>query len=123
MKSLIHIFRNSLDHGIELPEIREELGKDPKGRIECQIGTDEKEGLLLTIRNDGNALDPGLFQSIFDDYMSSKDEAGLVSGRGVGLPAVKIEAEQMKGSVRVRNHGESGVVFEIRLPYQEGMAW
>lgn len=123
MKSLIHIFKNSLDHGIELPEIREENGKSPKGRIECQIGSDEKEGLLLTIRNDGDALDPDLFESIFEDHMTSKNEASVISGRGVGLPAVKKETEQMKGSVRVRNHGESGVVFELRLPYQEGMAW
>ncbi len=136
--TLIHVFHNMLDHGIESGEARRNTDKDPIGRITC---TWERapDALYLTIADDGRgidvdmvrlrAIDHGLYSAeeaahasdeemlafIFRDEFSTKDEVTVLSGRGVGLAAVKRETERLGGSIRVETKREAGTAFIFRL--------
>lgn len=139
MASLVHAFRNAVDHGIELPEIREGRGKDPEGKIQVSwqlIEGDNRKRLRFCIEDDGGGIDPEairkkieskgqkiegqdpkqLLQRIFDPQFSTRDSATDISGRGVGLDAVQTEAQRMKGSAWVESQLGLGSRIFVEVP-------
>ncbi|ALO46320.1 chemotaxis protein CheA [Pseudohongiella spirulinae] len=136
---LVHLVRNAVDHGIELPEVREKNGKPRQGTV---LLTAEQEGdhILLTICDDGNGMDPevlrrkavekGLmdkdaadrlsrsecFDLIFAPGFSTKTEVSDVSGRGVGMDVVKTKISQLNGSVVIDSNPGKGSRIEIKVP-------
>lgn len=142
VKSLVHIFRNMIDHGLETTEERFKKDKDEKGNILCQIGL-IKDNIRISISDDGRGLDmdklkakiiadknldPGqvekltreeIINYIFTDNFSTKDSVNSISGRGVGLSAVKKELEQLKGKIEVRTEKDKGTEFIFSLPLNQ----
>lgn len=134
-KSLIHLFRNAIDHGIEQMDERIENGKDEIASIECEISKDGDK-INLLILDDGRGIDTGKIKAkakekgieveglseeevlnlIFEDNFSTKDEVSELSGRGVGLSAIKHELEKIAGSFRVESEVGSGTAFYFTLP-------
>ncbi len=141
-KSLVHVFRNIMDHGIETIEDRMELGKDECGLVSCDIGHEDNQ-ITLRISDDGNGIDVeslrqktidiGLYDSsqandlndeqlielIFTEQISSKDSVNELSGRGIGLSAVKQELTKCGGTVRVDTELGVGTSFYFCLPFNE----
>lgn len=136
---LVHLVRNSVDHGIELPEVREANGKPRQGRV---VLAAEQEGdhILLSITDDGAGMDPdklrriavdkGLFDEdtvqrlsdseafdlIFAPGFSTKKEISDVSGRGVGMDVVKTKITQLNGSIEIQSTLGEGTRFNIKVP-------
>jgi len=139
IKSLGHVFRNSIAHGLETYEERLGLGKDERGKISCSI-VESQTGLELVLADDGRGIDPvrirdvalkkhicspetatslsdeELVQLIFADGFSSAQDADALAGRGVGLSAVRAELEKLNGSVRVITALGQGTQFHFFLP-------
>ncbi len=138
-KSLVHVFRNMVDHGIEPEDDRIAAGKDVVGLITCR--TEVADGkLCLTISDDGNGVDidrvkeaaearkladrtdmdkmteDEILRFIFRDEVSTTTEVSEISGRGVGLAAVKRELDELKGAVSVISRAGQGVSFVFSLP-------
>lgn len=139
VKSLVHVIRNMIDHGIETPEDRLENGKPEQGRIACAV---EQSGstVCLRVSDDGQGIDvakvlrlavakglvapeqargmppEAVYDLLFADSFSTKDEVSALSGRGVGLSAVKAEVERLGGVVRVSSKPGQGSAFEFRFP-------
>lgn len=141
-KSLIHLFRNAVDHGLEGPEERLEQGKEEEGHLRCRTFM-ENERIIVEIDDDGRGLDlealrrkgvaTGLFTPeqggaldeaalrllIFEDEFSTKEEVSELSGRGVGLAAVRMETERLGGRIEVDSTLGQGTKFRFILPYLE----
>ncbi|MBN2894592.1 MAG: ABC transporter substrate-binding protein [Campylobacterales bacterium] len=140
VKSLIHLFRNSLDHGIELPEERLSKNKEEKGALICTF-KQEKDMLHLTIADDGAGIDKDrliarlrergidtdalddevLYRHIFDAELSTKEEVSTLSGRGMGLSAFYQELERLGGAVRITTCKDAGTTFELTIPLKESL--
>ncbi len=135
IKSLIHIFRNSVDHGIETPDIRVEKEKEEIGTISCEfkkighnlqiIIADDGAGLnkekinkkALEIGIDATSLDEEqLFLMIFNDNFTTKEQISDISGRGIGMCAVKNELEKLNGVVKIISQKDIGTTFEFVVP-------
>lgn len=137
--SLVHLLRNAVDHGIEIPERRVELGKKENGtilitasrqenfvliRIEddgCGIDTNEirkvalKKGIVS--RENAEQLQEGeAMQLIFTPGLSTSDSVTDISGRGIGMDVVKNRVERLGGSVKVESKPGLGSKFELKLP-------
>ena len=136
---LVHLVRNSVDHGIEMPEVREAAGKPRTGVVRLAA---EQEGdhILLTITDDGAGMDPdklrriavskGLmdeeaasrlddreaFMLIFAAGFSTKTEISDISGRGVGMDVVKTRIAQLNGSVEIESELGKGTRLLIKVP-------
>ncbi len=136
---LVHLVRNSVDHGIELPEEREAKGKPRQGTV---ILAAEQEGdhILLSITDDGAGMDPDklrqiavekgvmdadsaqrlsdteAFNLIFAPGFSTKKEISDVSGRGVGMDVVKTKITQLNGSVEIESTLGRGTRLNIKVP-------
>lgn len=136
---LVHLVRNSVDHGIELPAAREAAGKPRVGKV---ILAAEQEGdhILLSISDDGLGMDPeklrekaiekGImdvdaaarlsdieaFNLIFAPGFSTKTEISDVSGRGVGMDVVKTKITQLNGSIEILSKKGEGTRFIIKVP-------
>ncbi|MFK5984388.1 MAG: ATP-binding protein [Pseudomonadota bacterium] len=135
VRSLVHIFRNSVDHGIESMDERLEINKDEIGTISCSIKQTDRE-LHIIIADDGAGLDleqitqkakqlsinidnsakKDIEALIFNDGFSTSEEVSQTSGRGVGMAVVKHEVEQLKGSININSQKDIGTSFEIKLP-------
>jgi two-component system chemotaxis sensor kinase CheA len=137
--TLIHIIRNSLDHGLETSEKRKEIGKDPTGLLEISV-SEIGEDIVLKIRDDGNginaevikklAVEKGLFtvqdlaemseleimNIIFASGFSTAEVVSDLSGRGVGMDMVRGSFEEMGGSVFVRSEHGKGSTFTLTVP-------
>ena len=136
---LIHIIRNSLDHGIEKEEIRRKLNKPEKGKIE--IGAEATNGqIVITIKDDGSginidkvvnkAIENNVITKKEADKMSKEEKsmlifsAGLttaekvsaISGRGVGMDVVKTNIENLGGKINIKTEKNKGTMFSIALP-------
>ena len=140
-RSLVHVFRNIADHGIELPEERSLVGKAPEGTIQCLV-TREAAGFTIVIRDDGRGIDyeavrrkavtlgligqeaatdlscRDLAALIFQDGITTAATANGVSGRGVGLAAVKEELEALGGTIAVSSRPGEGTQFTFYIPLQ-----
>ncbi len=140
-KSLVHVFRNCIDHGIETPETRESLNKDPIGTIHCSFKIEEKK-LLITISDDGAGIDTEVITQkyideglgtkeeiekmtntertnlIFHDAFSIKDTSTELSGRGIGMASVKDELEKIAGNYEISTEINKGTTFTFILPFR-----
>jgi len=136
---LIHLVRNSVDHGIELPDVREKNGKAREGHV---LLSAEQEGdhILLVIQDDGAGMDPevlrGLavqrgmldqeaanrlsdqecFNLIFSAGFSTKEVVSDVSGRGVGMDVVKTKITQLNGTLAIDSVLGQGTRIAIQVP-------
>lgn len=136
---LIHLLRNSLDHGLETPSDRASLGKNPKGTI--KITTEQIGGeISISVRDDGRGIDPerirktaldrgllsvqearmakdkDVLQWIFHPGFSTKSTVSEVSGRGVGMDVVRHAVEFMNGRVEVESEVNIGTEIRIIVP-------
>lgn len=137
---LVHVFRNAVDHGLEMPEERSEKGKDPCGRITVTTASDDAT-LRITVGDDGRGLNLGslrdkydelhgagsaekasvqdLANIIFESGLSTASEVTDVSGRGVGMDAVRSFVKAEGGSVSLSLIGEPSAErpcpFEVSL--------
>ncbi len=136
---LTHLIRNSIDHGIELPEVRLDKGKVEEGHIEIKA-YHEGGQVTIEINDDGNGIDPEkvLRSAIKKEVISEVDASGLtekeilnlifkpgfstaekvtnISGRGVGMDVVKSNIEQIGGSVDVISILGEGSTFKLKIP-------
>jgi len=139
LRSLVHVFRNAVIHGIEEPDERMANGKEPAGKIECRIRL-KGSSFTLSIADDGAGLDAaqlrdkavslglmsrddanGLSEDeamalIFADALSSRTQADELAGRGVGLAAVQAETRALGGQVIVTSSPGEGTRFQFSLP-------
>jgi len=136
--SLVHLFRNSVDHGIEDTDERILNGKPDKGQI--AIGIDNTgDGFTVTISDDGRGIDFELLKNkalekglitreslkemnaddirnlIFLEGFSTKDTTNLLSGRGVGLASVRAEWEKLGGELDIDSEPGQGTAFIFRM--------
>ncbi len=136
---LVHLIRNAVDHGIEMPDEREQSGKPRVGTV---ILSAQQEGdhILLVIDDDGKGMDPNVLRQkavekgmmdedsaarlddrscynlIFAPGFSTKTEISDVSGRGVGMDVVKTRINQLNGSVEIDSLLGRGSRIVIKLP-------
>jgi NO-binding membrane sensor protein with MHYT domain/signal transduction histidine kinase len=134
-RSLVHVFRNAVDHGIEPPEDRLRANKPAEGLICCEV-RDHGGWLELSITDDGRGVNRAVLEDklvaagmershaqqlslgdlVFREGLSSLDAAGDVSGRGIGMSAVKVELDRLGGSATVETTPGIGTCFHFRLP-------
>ena len=141
LRSLVHVFRNTVAHGIESPEIRWESEKDECGKITCYVAM-VGNAIKLMISDDGaginlNALrekiiatgnyspdevaafsDDEITQFIFMDSISTQHEVTELAGRGIGLAAVQNETHNIGGDIVVKTVAGQGTQFIFTLPLQ-----
>lgn len=141
-RSLVHVFRNAVAHGIETPDARWAAGKDEVGRITCRV-TQQDETLQLSIADDGagisvdalrqRAVASGLYspqgvlaasdaeikQLIFMDNISTQAQVSELAGRGVGLAAVLVETKNLGGRIMVNSVYGEGTEFLFVLPLSQ----
>ncbi|MGK5056777.1 chemotaxis protein CheA [Janthinobacterium lividum] len=136
---LVHMLRNSLDHGVESPEARLAAGKPAKSYISLKAWQ-EANSVMIVLQDDGKGMDPvflrskaqqkGLisenaqlsndecFQLVFLPGFSTKEVASSVSGRGVGMDVVKTAVEKNRGAIHIESTLGKGTKFAIRLPIE-----
>jgi two-component system chemotaxis sensor kinase CheA len=133
---IMHLVRNSLDHGIEAPQTRQAAGKDTAGRIQLRA-THQNGAVVIEIIDDGAGFDrerilakaaerglpahPSMsdeevWQIVFAPGFSTADEVSDISGRGVGMDVVKRNIRALGGNVDVRSRSGAGTHILIRLP-------
>ncbi len=136
---LVHLVRNSVDHGIEMPDVREQAGKPRQGRVVLSA-QQEGDHIVLSIIDDGAGMDPevlrqkviekGLmdpetasrlddkacFDLIFLPGLSTKDQISDVSGRGVGMDVVKTKISQLNGTIDIDSKLGEGTALRIKVP-------
>ena len=136
---LIHIVRNSLDHGIETPEVRLAAGKAAEGRLVIRASQDSGR-VLIDISDDGKGIDPavikrkayekGIIDETVLERISDQEAVNLVfaagfstaetvsdlSGRGVGMDAVRNAVERVNGSVTLTSEKGQGTRLRLSLP-------
>ncbi|MEP0177547.1 MAG: chemotaxis protein CheA [Paraglaciecola sp.] len=136
---LVHLVRNSVDHGIEMPDERKAAGKPALGTVKLSA-SQEGDHILLSIVDDGKGMDPDklkeiaisrgvldadaaarmtdveAFNLIFAPGFSTKTEISEVSGRGVGMDVVKTKINQLNGTVSIDSQMGIGTTLEIKVP-------
>jgi two-component system, chemotaxis family, sensor kinase CheA len=134
---LVHIIRNSIDHGIELPETRRAAGKPGQGRIHL-AAIHSGAHVLIRIEDDGAGLDieairtkavekglipadsklseQEIFSLIFASGFSTAQKVTSISGRGVGMDVVKRAIDGLRGSIEVRSEKGTGTTVTLKLP-------
>lgn len=132
-----HIIRNMVDHGIEPPRDREALGKSPTGKIDISVAETEGE-IVFTFSDDGRGINvpevrrraeelglvgkdadiesSELVAYIFNDGFSTSTTVNQISGRGVGLSAVREAVQMMGGRIRVQTTKDIGTIFAVAVP-------
>jgi len=142
---LIHLVRNSLDHGIELPQERRAKGKPEQGTLTLRaIPMDDQ--VIIEIIDDGKGIDPDIIKQkayekgiideakldtisnqeavelIFAAGLSSKEEASDLSGRGVGMDVVRTAVIEAGGSVSIKSVVDEGTTLRLALPLSMAVA-
>ncbi|RKX22672.1 MAG: hypothetical protein DRP35_01385 [Candidatus Zixiibacteriota bacterium] len=141
-KALVHVFRNSVDHGIESIEKRQERGKNESAQIKCCIKVNDGT-LILEISDDGAGIDVQLVKQkaiakgicdldtakkmndtellklIFEDNLSTRETPTEYSGRGIGLSAINEELNRLSGQVEVKTKIGEGTTFIFSVPVNE----
>lgn len=136
---LVHLVRNSVDHGIETPDKRKELGKNPTGTLTLSA---EHEGnnIIITIEDDGKGIDPEVIKNkavskglisaerarelskqeilnlIFLPGFSTAEVVTNISGRGVGMDVVKTNVTKLRGIINVDSTTGAGTKIIVKLP-------
>lgn len=137
LASLIHVARNIMDHAIADTVARMIDGKTPQGQVRIDGRVDDEGGLIIALSDDGGGIDPAIIrarlaqkglsvaaaeddhaiiQHIFDAEFSTRDDVSMLSGRGIGLNAVKEEVEAQGGSLSVESWKGKGTRITLRLP-------
>ena len=136
---LVHLVRNALDHGLETPAAREAAGKPPVGKV--RISARHAGGtVMIPVADDGHGVDPlavaakavraGLLtheqadgidmahaiELLFEPGFSTRDQADDISGRGVGMDAVRAKVRELGGEVLLTSEPGQGTTAQIRLP-------
>jgi two-component system chemotaxis sensor kinase CheA len=136
---MVHLVRNAVDHGVEMPDVREKAGKPRQGTL-LLAAEQEGDHILLIIEDDGAGMDPDVlrrkavekgmmdadaaarlddkeaFNLIFAAGFSTKTEISDVSGRGVGMDVVKTRIAQLNGSVDINSERGKGTRLSIKVP-------
>jgi two-component system chemotaxis sensor kinase CheA len=139
---LVHMVRNAVDHGIELPEVRIQNGKSESGEVQL-LAYHSAGSVVVEIRDDGQGLeremiikkarekglitesgddnertlsDRDVFNMIFEPGFSTAQVVTDVSGRGVGMDVVKKNIESLRGQVEIKSEYGKGSVFKMSLP-------
>lgn len=136
---LMHLLRNSVDHGIEETEARAASGKDPEGEVGLRAFSEGNQ-VVIEVTDDGGGIDAervcakaverGVVSAdeaatmsreqkidlVFAAGLSTRDEASKISGRGVGMDVVRTAATKLGGHVTVESNTGVGTVFTIKLP-------
>lgn len=134
---LVHIIRNSLDHGIETPDIRLNRGKTEQGTIRLSA-SQTGASVYIDIEDDGNGLnkeailkkalknglvkedavlsEEDVFNLIFAPGFSTKETVSSVSGRGVGMDVVHRQMEMINGSVSIKSESLKGTKITLKIP-------
>jgi two-component system chemotaxis sensor kinase CheA len=138
--TLVHAFRNQVDHGIETQEERMDKGKPLSGKIEIDFLKFQKQDqdfLLIKIQDDGAGISPDkirkklieknisslgktdqeVIQSVFLSHFSTKSEVSMTSGRGVGMDAILVAAQSLGGTAWVESNVDKGTKLFIEVPY------
>jgi len=136
---MIHLLRNSIDHGIESPEDRKKIGKTSKAKLEVTASR-ERDRVVISVADDGKGIDAGkvkekalssgvltkkeasqisdeeAFKLIFKPGFSTKKEVTSLSGRGVGMDVVKTKIESLGGNVLIKSEVGKGTKVLLELP-------
>jgi two-component system chemotaxis sensor kinase CheA len=134
---MVHMIRNSVDHGLEAPEERVARGKPPMGRINIEAHH-EAGCILIRITDDGRGLDPKrilakarerglvadnarlsdeeIFRLIFQPGFSTAEKVTDISGRGVGMDVVSRHIQKLRGRIEIKSTLGQGCTFVLRLP-------
>ncbi|MFC4023887.1 chemotaxis protein CheW [Oceanobacillus longus] len=136
---LVHLIRNSVDHGIELPDVRKQVGKHEEGNLILRAYHSGNH-VFIEIEDDGaginrekvqsKAIENGLISAaeaelLTDDQVanfilssgfSTADKVSDISGRGVGLDVVKNKIESLGGQISIESKAGKGSIFSIQLP-------
>ena len=140
LASFAHIARNIVDHGIAFPDVRRERGKDHAATVSVKTQPFERNGsdwFFIEFEDDGEGIDPALLrkkltargftnldqvddhsiiQHVFDGEGSTRNDATMLSGRNIGLNAVKVEVEKLGGTVEIFSTYGQGCRLRLELP-------
>ncbi|MEB3327852.1 MAG: ATP-binding protein [Candidatus Sericytochromatia bacterium] len=135
---LVHLLRNAVDHGLEGPEERRQAGKPAVGALRLTV-RQEPDALHVTLADDGRGLDPEALRRaavargrltpkaaaalatselvglVFEPGFSTREHVTRISGRGIGLDAVRHKVEALGGTLTLENHPGRGLVFRLRF--------
>jgi len=136
---LVHLVRNSVDHGIEMPADREKVGKPRQGTVTLSA-SQEGDHILLSITDDGGGMDADVLRNIainkglhdkesasrltdvecynliFAPGFSTKEKISDISGRGVGMDVVKTSITSLNGSIEIDSELGKGTIINIKVP-------
>ncbi|TYT26325.1 chemotaxis protein CheA [Luteimonas viscosa] len=136
---LVHLVRNAIDHGIEMPEARRRAGKPEQGLVRLSA-QQEGDHVAIEVRDDGAGIDPDkirriavekrlvddddaarlsadeCLQLLFLPGFSTRDEVSDLSGRGVGMDVVQSRIRELSGTVQIHSEIGAGSRFAIRVP-------
>lgn len=140
--SMLHVVRNSVSHGVELPEDRNQAGKEETGTITLEA-TSNAQLLMIEVRDDGGGIDydavrrrgieKGLISAdqrptddqlarlIFHSGFSTREQASEISGRGVGMDVVATTIEQMHGRIEIESVSGIGTTMRLLIPLRTGI--
>ncbi|AFE08828.1 gliding motility regulatory protein [Corallococcus coralloides DSM 2259] len=137
--ALVHLLRNAVDHGLESPDFRQQMGKPAQGRIRIRVRVDG-DMLHIEVEDDGRGMDTERLKQvainkrllspvqaaalsereaielIFRPGFSTREQVSELSGRGVGMDVVKRKVETLGGSVGVQSRQGRGTTITLRLP-------
>ncbi|GMU05959.1 hybrid sensor histidine kinase/response regulator [Corallococcus caeni] len=137
--ALVHLLRNAVDHGLESPDFRQQMGKPDTGRIRIRVRVDG-DMLHIEVEDDGRGMDTERLKQvainkrllspvqaaalsereaielIFRPGFSTREQVSELSGRGVGMDVVKRKVETLGGSVGVQSRQGRGTTITLRLP-------
>jgi two-component system chemotaxis sensor kinase CheA len=134
---LLHMLRNSIDHGIEMPQERVDKGKSTKGRVDLRAYTDsgtivieiedngkglDKDRILAKaietgqVSQNANLSDAEIYKLIFAAGLSTAEKVSDISGRGVGMDVVRSNIEDLRGTIEIDSTMGKGSKISIRLP-------
>jgi two-component system chemotaxis sensor kinase CheA len=136
---LVHLVRNSLDHGLEMPDARAAAGKPRSGTIRLEA-KQEGDQIVIIIADDGGGIDPErvgrkalerglttpdrlralttreIFEFIFLPGFSTAEKTSDLSGRGVGMDVVRSNLKKLNGTIDLDSHVGAGTTIHLRLP-------
>ncbi|MBV1861912.1 MAG: Hpt domain-containing protein [Nannocystaceae bacterium] len=131
--SFVHVIRNAIDHGIESTEDRLAAGKSANGHVVLRSYVEDDQ-LVVQVQDDGRGVDwdrvrvkaadagiahgsqQDLVAALFADGISTRDQVSQISGRGVGMAAVRAACTERQGRVQVHSRDGSGTTVEFRFP-------
>lgn len=134
---MVHMVRNALDHGLELPDVRAAAGKPEQGTVHLSA-YHQGSNIVIELRDDGRGIDPDrifkkavekgvipanasltreeIYALIFAPGFSTAEKVTAVSGRGVGMDVVKRNIEKLRGKIEITSEVGKGSTFKIKLP-------